>query len=159
VAKVPTLFGSVADDLGSSYATGLAPANVSDHLYSKYLWAIANIVGLGAPFVAELEANYPLSRHMNGNSRGGGGGGGGGGEGGRSSALYLTLLDIVGDSNLACTAHDTTLLLSSASSTSASTSSTDGAIIPATAAATPPHPAYARCLLGSRPPFFLLSSG
>jgi hypothetical protein len=126
---------------GSSFAHGLSPMNVSNALYSKYLWAIANVVSLGSAFVAELEANYPLSRHNSSSSRG--------------SALHLTLLDIVGDSNLACTAHDTTMLLAATANETVATT----------------HPAYAysftylakqsgyQALHASDLPFFFGDSG
>ena len=98
ISMVACMFGSADDDLGSSFATGLVPKNVTAADYPKYLHAISRAVGLDSAgagnFVAQMEANYPLSR--------------------RGGDVKATLLDLIGDSNLACPQHTTATLVADA---------------------------------------------
>lgn len=110
IAKVSCMFGSVDDDLGSSFSKGIVPANVTAADYPKYLRAIAAAVGLGDGFVADLQSNYPLSR--------------------RRGSVKATLLDLVGDSNLVCTQR-TTAVLAAAAMASASAAATASGPTPA----------------------------
>jgi hypothetical protein len=104
---VPTLIGSCDTDLGSQYAEGFAPANTPASGYRRYLAAVSDAVGLGAAFVTELEENYPLSR--------------------RNGSVHATLVDLIGDSNIVCTQHDTSVFIRAAASAAASTAASTAA--------------------------------
>eukprot|EP00040_Diaphanoeca_grandis_P020924 m.111289 g.111289 ORF g.111289 m.111289 type:complete len:566 (+) comp28109_c0_seq2:190-1887(+) len=97
INKVPTMFGSADDDLGAGFASGLVARNLSASSYIKYLQAVADSVSLGESFLRELMLNYPLSRRNKTKSLA------------HDSVAFATLLDLVGDSNIGCTAFDTAM--------------------------------------------------
>ena len=101
--RVPVMIGSTDDDLGYASAHGFAPFDLAGAQLPRYLQALANAVGLGPDFVAELASNYPLSRREAPTSRDP-----------AVSPAFATLLDLIGDSNIACTAFDTAMFIAGA---------------------------------------------
>lgn len=62
--------------------------------HCRYLAALANATGLGASFAQRVAFVYPLEA--------------------RNGSVRMTLLDIMGDSNIGCTSFDSAMLASRA---------------------------------------------
>ena len=61
-------------------------------MHCRYLAALANATGLDLSFARRVESVYPLEA--------------------RNGSVRMTLLDIMGDSNIGCTSFDTAMLAS-----------------------------------------------